>query len=60
MPPKKGEPGYEEYRRAYNARRDKRKQDPEYAARYATRNKARHDAKRRQAQQLEIPYDEDQ
>ncbi|WP_176213524.1 hypothetical protein [Mycobacterium avium] len=31
--PKKGEPGYAEYREAYNARRKKRRQDPEYVKR---------------------------
>lgn len=40
MPPKKGEPGYSEYREAYNARRRKRKEDPEYYAQYQARRKA--------------------
>lgn len=30
--PRKGEPGYEEYREAYNARRRKRRENPEYVA----------------------------
>ncbi len=38
--PKKGEPGYTEYREAYNARRRKRKEDPEYRARYSARRRA--------------------
>lgn len=32
-PPKKGEPGYVEFRQAYNDRRRRRRQDPEYRAR---------------------------
>ncbi|ETZ93309.1 hypothetical protein L828_3198 [Mycobacteroides abscessus MAB_030201_1061] len=30
--PKKGEPGYDEYREKYNARRRARRADPEYLA----------------------------
>lgn len=61
MPPKKGEPGYEEYREAYNARRRKRQEDPEYRERYRARKKAsdRRVRARRRTEQLEIPYDEE-
>lgn len=36
-PPKRGEPGYAEYREQYNERRRKRLEDPEYRARYSAR-----------------------
>jgi hypothetical protein len=60
-PPKKGDPGYAEYREAYNARRDRRMQDPDYKAETIARqraSKARLKA-RRKAEQLEIRYDEE-
>lgn len=49
MPPKKGEPGYAEYREAYNARRRKRFQDPEYEQREKALIKQRRE--KRKAQQ---------
>lgn len=49
MPPKKGEPGYAEYRERYNARRRKRFQDPEYEQREKSLMKQRRE--RRKAQQ---------
>jgi hypothetical protein len=39
-PPKRGEPGYAEYREQYNERRRKRLEDPEYRARYSARKMA--------------------
>jgi hypothetical protein len=36
-PPKRGEPGYAEYREQYNERRRKRLEDPEHRARYSAR-----------------------
>lgn len=39
MAPKKGDPGYEEYRKAYNERRNRRRQDPEYVARFNARKR---------------------
>jgi len=59
--PKRGEPGYAEYRAAYNERRDRRLQNPEYRAETIARqraSKARLKA-RRKAEQLEIQYDEE-
>jgi hypothetical protein len=59
-PPRKGEPGYAEYRQEYNERRRRRLLDPDYKAKEVARqraSKARLKALRR-AQQLEIPYDE--
>lgn len=50
-PPKKGEPGYEEFREQYNARRRKRRKDPEYRARYSERMKAQ--VERRRAEEWE-------
>lgn len=38
--PKKGEPGYEEYRAKYNARRKLRQVDPAYMERYRLRKAA--------------------
>lgn len=60
-PPRKGEPGYAEYRKAYNERRHRRLLDPDYRAETTARqraSKARLKAQRK-AQQLEIPYDEE-
>lgn len=48
-PPKKGDPGYAEYRDAYNARRRKRRADPEYVARQRDRMRAQ-DARRKAAE----------
>ncbi len=56
-PPKKGEPGYAEYREAYNARRRKRREDPEYRARYSARQKAQ--AARRKQEEWERRYGKD-
>lgn len=39
-PPKKGEVGYAEFRAAYNARRRRRREDPDYRARAYERRKA--------------------
>lgn len=58
-PPKKGEPGYAEYRQAYNERRRRRLQDPDFKAKEVARQKASKARlrERRKAQQMEIPYD---
>lgn len=55
-PPKKGEPGYEKYREEYNARRRKRREDPEYRARYSARMRAQR--ARRRAEESERRYGE--
>lgn len=47
--PKKGEPGYAEYRQAYNARRRKRREDREYVERANARAVAQR-ARRQQAE----------
>lgn len=60
-PPRKGDPGYAEYRKAYNERRRRRLQDPDFKAKEVARqraSKARLKA-RRKAEQLEIHYDEE-
>ena len=60
-PPRRGDPGYAEYRKAYNERRRRRLSDPDYKAETIARqraSKARLRA-RRKAEQLEIPYDEE-
>lgn len=38
--PKRDEPGYQEYREKYNARRRKRREDPAYKAMEEARKKA--------------------
>lgn len=59
-PPKKGEPGYADYRKAFNERRRRRLQDPAFKAKEVARQKASKARlrERRKAEQLEIPYDD--